>query len=279
MYQVGPELAFKPLEQTYLSWDPSMYDQANQGITTGIADARKRGTTAFDLAAQQYQNYQDPYASGPKAFSPGVDPALLRSMQAWGGAGSGEAMRQQNYANTADAAMGSIYDLLGNVGQQYNADNLAAVGGDRMQFDQGVDMAGNELRLGSDMARARAYGDWRNRDNDARNATAAANWGRENQVGEANWGRQNQVNDTNVGTTNQWNSDWLDLVISMIGSGGTNIPAPGNALSSLITLPQYQGSASTRPTSSYTSRALPQSQGSALPLPTGSYTSRLSFVK
>jgi len=220
---------FTPLEQNYLSWDPSMFDKANQGITSGIADARKRGTTAFDLAAQQYQNYRDPYASGPKAYSPGVDPALMASMQAWGGAGSGEAMRQQDYANTADAAMGSIYDLLGSVGRQYNADNLAAVGGDRMQFNQGVDMAGNELRLGSDMARARAYGDWRNRDNDARNATAMANWGRKNQVG-----------DTNVSTTNQWNQGILDAILEMIGSGGTGIPAAGNDLSRLITLPQYR---------------------------------------
>jgi len=91
-------------------------------------------------------------------------------------------------------------------------------------------MAGNELRLGSDMARARAHGEWRTRDNDARNVTAMANWGRENQVG-----------DTNVATTNQWNRDVVDWIMGMIGNGGTGIPAPGNDLSKFITMPQYGG--------------------------------------
>lgn len=222
-------ISYSPLEQQYLEWDPAMFDQARAGVATGIADARKRGGTAFDLAAQQYANYRNPYAAGPQATNPGVDPALIRSMQAWGGAGSGAAALQNNYANTADAAMGNIYDLLGSVGEQYNTDLRNAVQGDRMQFDQGMDMANNELNLATDMAKARAYADWRQRDMDARNQTAMMNWA-----------RRNQVNDQNTSTTNQWNSGVLDAILSMIGSGGTGIPVAGNDLSRLITMNPYQ---------------------------------------
>ena len=195
---------------------------------------------AFDRAEQPYLNYQNPYAAGPQITNPGVDPRLLRSMEAWGGAGSGAAAQTWGEGVQADNAMGSVYDLLGRVGQQYNQDQLSGVQGDRMQYGQGMDAASNELTLANDIARARARETWAQ--GGWEHGRDSYNRREDNKMTKAmaDWQGRNEANQTNTATTNAWNQNWIDMILGMVNSNGKNIPAPGNDLSKLITMPQYQ---------------------------------------
>jgi hypothetical protein len=140
----------------FYDFDPGQYDQAREGINTGISDALMQGNTAFDRSAQMYQNYQDPFAGGPRTQNYSADPRLMASMEAWGGAGQGAMAETQGEGLQADRAMGGVYDLLSRVGAQYNQAQMAGVEGDRMQMQQGLASQKNMLTLGVNMALARA---------------------------------------------------------------------------------------------------------------------------
>jgi hypothetical protein len=200
-------------------WDSAQFDTARQGITTGLADAQRQGNTAFNLAAQRYLNYQNPYASGPRQRNPRTDQRLVDSMNAWGGAGSNAAAQVAGEGVQADSAMGSVYDLLGNVGRQYNNDQLAAIQGDRMQLNQRLGGEGRMLGLGVDMASARSRSAY---DDQVYN----------NLLQQAMYNNQglNSMNQSNTQQNNGWNSAMMQAILDMIGSGGTGIPTDPNAV-------------------------------------------------
>ena len=203
----------------FYDFDPGQFDTARQGIRTGIADARQMGSTAFDRAAQGYQNYQDPYASGPRQYNPGVDPRLLASMQAWGGAGSGAAAETFGEGVQADAAMGSVYDLLGKVGTQFNQGQLAGIEGDRMQLDQRLGGEERMLNLGVEMALARAKSQYQ-QDLFAY-GKAEADKRYEMAVAEAMANNQgvNAANQANIQAGNSYNQSILGPLMELLMAG------------------------------------------------------------
>lgn len=208
----------------FYKFDNSPYTTAKAGIRTGIGDARTQGDTAFNLAAQRYLNYEDPYVGGPQTYNPGADPRLLASMQAWGGAGSGAAAETFNEGVQADAAMGSVYDLLSKVGRQFNEGQLAGIEGDRMQLGQRLGAEERMLNLGVDMALARAKSEY---------TREAFMYGKEEadrryemkvaEITANNTGR-NQAAQFNVTNANQFNEGILGQILDMIASQGRNIP-------------------------------------------------------
>lgn len=218
----------------FYDFDPSQFNVARQGVQQGIADARTQGNTAFDLAAQQYQNYQDPFAGGPRTYNPGVDPRLLASMQAWGGAGSGAAAETFNEGVQADSAMGSVYDLLGRVGSQFNQGQLAGIQGDRMQLDQRLGGEERMLNLSVDMALARAKSKYQQDLFQYGKDEADKRYEISVQEALANNQGQNNAAQMNTQSANQWNQGIFDSILQMISNGGTGIPEPGNALSGFL---------------------------------------------
>jgi hypothetical protein len=203
----------------FYDFDSGQFDTARQGIRTGIADARQMGSTAFDRAAQGYQNYQDPFASGPRQYNPGVDPRLLASMQAWGGAGSGAAAETSGEGVQADAAMGSVYDLLGKVGRQFNQGQLAGIEGDRMQLDQRLGGEERMLNLGVEMALARAKSQYQ-QDLFAY-GKAEADKRYEMKVAEVMANNQgvNAANQANIQAGNSYNQSILGPIMELLMAG------------------------------------------------------------
>lgn len=220
------------------AWDPSQYDTARQGVASGIADARNIGNTAFDRQLAEYQAMRNPYTQGPRTSNPGVDPRLLASMQAWQGAGSGGAAQAYNEGVQADQAMGSVYDLLASGQDQYQQGLMRSTAGDRMQLDQRLGGEQRMLDLGINMAQARARAEYDKEVWALGKEAADRNYEARMAEASANWTRRNTVDDANVATGNAWNQNVLNTILSMISSGGTNIPAPGNDLSGLITMPR-----------------------------------------
>ena len=222
----------------FYDFDPGQFDTARQGVQTGIADARARGDTAFDRSAQSYMNYEDPFAAGPQTSNPGIDPRLLASMEAWGGAGSSQAAQTFGEGVQADDAMGSVYDLLSKVGAQFNQGQLAGVEGDRMQMDQRLGGEERMLTLGVDMALARAKSQYQQDLFAYGKAEADKRYEIAVQEALANNQGTNNANQMNTQTTNNWNQGIMDSILTMIGNGGTGIPQAGNDLSKLITMPR-----------------------------------------
>lgn len=219
------------------AWDTSMYDQARSGVAGGIADARDMGNTAFDRQLAEYQAMRNPYLQGPRTSNPGVDPRLLRSMEAWGGAGSGGAAQAYNEGVQADQAMRSVYDLLASGQDQYQQGLMRSTAGDRMQLDQRLGAEQRMLDLGINMAQARAKQEYDKEVWQLGKEAADINYATRMQQAMSNWQRQNTVADTNVATGNAWNQNMLNTILSMIQSGGKNIPQSGNDLSGLIMAP------------------------------------------
>ena len=222
----------------FYDFDPGQFDVARQGVQTGIADARARGNTAFDRSAQSYMNYEDPFAAGPRTSNPGIDPRLMASMEAWGGAGSSQAAQTFGEGVQADDAMGSVYDLLSKVGAQFNQGQLAGVEGDRMQMDQRLGGEERMLTLGVDMALARAKSQYQQDLFAYGKAEADKRYEIAVQEALANNQGTNNANQMNTQTTNNWNQGIIDSILTMIGNGGTGIPQAGNDLSKLITMPR-----------------------------------------
>ena len=220
------------------AWDTSQYDAARTGVAGGIADARNIGNTAFDRQLAEYRAMRNPYTQGPRTTNPGVDPRLLASMQAWGGAGSGGAAQAYGEGVQADQAMGSVYDLLASGQDQYQQGLMRSTAGDRMQLDQRLGGEERMLNLGIQMAQARAKAEYDKEVWALGKEAADRNYEARMAEASANWTRRNTVDDTNVATGNAWNQNVLNTILSMIASGGKGIPAPGNDLSGLITMPR-----------------------------------------
>jgi len=220
------------------AWDTSQYDAARTGVAGGIADARNIGNTAFDRQLAEYRAMRNPYTQGPRTTNPGVDPRLLASMQAWGGAGSGGAAQAFGEGVQADQAMGSVYDLLASGQDQYQQGLMRSTAGDRMQLDQRLGGEERMLNLGIQMAQARAKEAYDKEVWALGKEAADRNYEARMAEASANWTRRNTVDDTNVATGNAWNQNVLNTILSMIASGGKGIPAPGNDLSGLITMPR-----------------------------------------
>lgn len=213
---------YKPVP--FYEFDETPYMTARSGVQSGIADARAQGDTAFNLAAQRYLDYEDPYAGGPQTYNPGVDPRLLDSIAAWGGAGSGAAAETFNEGVQADAAMGSVYDLLSKVGRQFNEGQLAGIEGDRMQLNQRLGNEERMLNLGVDMALARAKSDYKKERWLYGKEAADRNFEMKVQQALARNAGFNQQMQFNVNNRNQFNTDILNQILQMIASGGTGVP-------------------------------------------------------
>jgi hypothetical protein len=237
-------LTAKPLDlpeyQQYAPrpWDTTQYDTARQGVTSGIADARNIGNTAFDRQLAEYQAMRNPYTQGPQTSNPGVDPRLLASMQAWNGAGSYDAAQVNQEGVQADKAMQSVYNLLASGQDQYQQGLIRSTAGDRMQLDQRLGGEERMLNLGINMAQARAKAEYDKEVWTLGKEAADRNYEARMAEATANWTRSNTVDDTNVATANTWNQNVLNTILSMISSGGTGIPASGNYLSDMITMPR-----------------------------------------
>lgn len=224
----------------FYDFDSSPYDQALSGIETGIADASKSGHMAFDNMAAAYGSTGNPYAQGPKVASQ-VDPRLLASMEAFSGAGADAAAQTQFEGAQADAAMASVYDLLGASGEQYRQNMVNSVMGDRAQFDQNMASQQNMMNLSVNMALAAAksqyekdkwqYGEQIAQQNyqaavqeamfntQGQNDWAMANNSIANQQQVANNQGVNAANAANVGAFNDWVGANTGSIIDLILAG------------------------------------------------------------
>jgi hypothetical protein len=191
-------------------FDSSQYDIAGDGIQQGFDDARARGTTAFDRSSAEIAGYENPYAQGVQQRTPGIDPALQRSMSAWGGAGSDAAAAEQQFGFNTDQGMDAMYDLLGRSEDSYTQGLQRGIAGDRMEFDQR--MGGEQRSMATDLELRKAK---------AMQAFADAQNAREDQVAFANNAGQNQAGQYNNQSGNQYNSEAFNQFMSLV-LGGMN---------------------------------------------------------
>jgi hypothetical protein len=151
-------------------------------------------------------------------------------MSAWGGAGSYDAAQVNQEGVQADSAMKSVYDLLGKVSGQFNEGQLAGIQGDRMQLDQRLGGEERMLNLGVNMAQAKAKAAY---DQEVwLLGKEAADRNFEIRMQEATTNNQglNATNQANTQQGNTWNSDMMQYILEMIGSGGTGIPTDPSAV-------------------------------------------------
>lgn len=217
------DLTFNPLDlpdpgQYYGNFDASLYDQARQGVTTGIDAMRARGNTAFDNALGEVNRYANPYAGGLQT----MNPDQLAAMQRMAAANNAVPALQQvaGEGAQADRAFGNVYALLAANDQARQAANLRAINADRQMMDTNLGLEGNMLNLGVNMGQAKAKTAW---DQMLRQAQYEA----AQQEAATNWQRQNTVGDTNVGNRNAWNSGLMQTLLAMVGARapGTTLPA------------------------------------------------------
>lgn len=143
---VAPTMA----EREFYEWDGAQYDTARQGVSTGIDQARQAAGGALDRSAAAYAGAGNPFTGRQFAQSQGIDPRLQASMAAYGGqSGANEALGE-GLAN--DAAMGSIYDLLGRSTDQFNTNMVNSVSGDKAQMQERMGMAETTMNLQINMA-------------------------------------------------------------------------------------------------------------------------------
>ena len=211
-------------------FDTSQYDMADQGITQGIGDARTRGTTAFDRSSAEIAGYQNPYARGLQQRTPGTDPALQRSMAAWGGAGSEAAAQEAQFGFTSDQGLDSMYDLLGRSEDSYSQGLQRGIAGDRMELDQRLGGEERMMRLDLNTRKAKALSDFaatqRARqdqmdlaNNAGRNRASESNNQAMNDWMAANTGVRNDAGQANNQSQNDWMANLSPQVIDMILRG------------------------------------------------------------
>ena len=205
----------------YMKWDPSQYNVARQGVTSGIEGIRTRGNTAFDQAQGELSRYANPFEGGLQTRNPDLQAAMQRMMQA-NNVAPGQVGATNEEGVQADRAMANTLALLAGTDQARSASNLRALAGDRTTFDQNLGLEGNMLNLGVNMSEARGKTAF---DQALQQAMMEA----ANQEAMQNWTRRNQVADTNVGAQNQWNQDILNTYLQLVGgtAPGTTLPAAG----------------------------------------------------
>jgi hypothetical protein len=216
-------LNYNPLDlpdprQYFGNFDSSGYDQARQGITTGLQGVQERANTSYDNALAELQRYQNPYGVGPQQQNPNYLEqfgAMARANDA-----GGQMNQTVGEGAQADRAFGNVYALMNANDAARQAGNIRANQADRRTTEQNLGIEGNMLNLGVNMAQAKGKSAWEQMLSQLGFDTAS-------QEAATNWQRQNTVGDTNVANRNAWNSGLMQTLLSIIGSKapGTTLPA------------------------------------------------------
>jgi peptidoglycan hydrolase-like protein with peptidoglycan-binding domain len=208
-----------PDPSQYYKWDNSLYNQAREGVTSGIQGIRDRGNTAFDRAGVELAQYQNPYNGGLQTQNPDLQSAMQRMMSA-NGVNPGQVAQTNNEGIQADQAMRNTLAILAGTDQARQAANQRALAGDRTTFDQNLGLEGNMLNLGVNMSEAKGKNAFDQMLQGLMFDTAG-------QEATQNWQRGNTVSDTNIGNANTWNSGLMQTLLAMVGAKapGTTLPA------------------------------------------------------
>ena len=218
------DLTYNPLDlpdpsKFFGQFDTSLYDQAGQGVNTGIEAMRARGNTAFDNALAEAGRYTNPYAGGMQT----VNPDHMAAMQRMAAANDAMGQLQQTVGEgaQADRAFGNVYALMAANDEARQAANLRAINADRQMMDTNLGLEGNMLNLGVNMARAKGKSAWDQ-------MLAQLGFDTATQEASANWQRQNTVGDTNVGNRNAWNSGLMQTLLSIVGAKAPSATLPAD---------------------------------------------------
>ena len=198
-------------------FDASLYDQARQGIGTGLDAMRARGNTAFDNALAEAGRYTNPYGQGMQT----VNPDHMAAMQRMATANDAMGQLQQTVGEgaQADRAFGNVFALMAANDEARQAANLRAINADRQMMDTNLGLEGNMLNLGVNMSQAKAKSAWDQ-------MLAELGLSTDTQEMLANWQRQNTVGDTNVANRNTYNQGLMQTLLSIVGARapGTTLP-------------------------------------------------------
>lgn len=205
----------------FYAFDPTQYNQARTGIDQGIAADRTTGNQAYADATTELQQYQNPFANRAYTTNQPMDAAMQRMMQA-NGVQADQATANQGVQ--ADAAFGNVLSLLGGAAANNQASSLRALGGDQRRFDESLNNQGRTMRLGVDMAQARAQ-DQYNKDK-WQYGEEVARFNYNNNMAEAQANNQgvNATNAANVSGNNAFDANAVKTIIEMIAGGATFDP-------------------------------------------------------
>jgi len=185
---VGPALNLPDTK-----FDPSMYNDLEKRFGQGVAQSRTAANTAYNnLQNYLTSNYKNAFAGGPPpATQVGMDQAAMGRMLQGQGVDPSLAAGNANAAAAANAGFGNIWGLLGANENSAQQNRLNRVQTDRGTTGMAIDAANLQGMTGIGLQRGQAQSEWQQRQDQAAQQEAMANWQRGNTVSDSNMNTQN----------------------------------------------------------------------------------------
>jgi hypothetical protein len=227
-------MGYRPTDYTYADYtpeqytgtgfydfDPSVYNQARQGLDEGLAADLAAGRAAYGDARTELQQYQNPFANVDFATNQvGFSDAMQRMLDANQVAPDFMAADQAQGVQ-ADQAFGNLLSMLGATADQRQGAELRALGGDERRLQESLRSQGRTMGLGIDMALAQARSQYEREKWQYGEQIAQRNYEARVQAAIANNQGRNEIAQANVTQANQARQNNLNAILELIAAGRT----------------------------------------------------------